>query len=156
MAVKSRLGVSLSQPFFMFQGNNIFSFDDTPHLLKYSRNCLLNNDIVASTGTAKWVHIVHFYENDRKQKCRLAPKLTERHFNMQPFGSKMKVSRACQIFSHSVAAGIATYANFGRLSTEAHGTSAFLDWMNNLFDTLNSGRIQGKHTIHFPTFSFFF
>ncbi len=141
--LKMVLGVSPSRPFFIFQGNKIFSMEDTPHLIKSSRNCLLNNDIESSLGTAKWSHILEFYEQDKEQPCRLAPKLTDKHFLMKLFGAKMKVKWASQVFSHTVAAAVATYAQFGKLPAEAQATSAFLVWLNHLFDVLNSGKVNG-------------
>ncbi len=84
-----------------------------------------------------------FYEEDKKMQCRLAPKLTEAHFNLKPFGAKMRVKKAAQVLSHSVAAGISTYVHFGKFNKRAEGTARFADMVNNLFDLLNSSQPNG-------------
>jgi hypothetical protein len=75
----------------------------------------------------------------------MCPKLTEHHFTL-PFGRKMRVSLAVHILSHSVAAGILTCVEMGRLPQDAKQTAAFLDKCNSLFDILNSSSICGLLT----------
>ena len=118
-ALKRNLGVTRRRPFFLFEGTKVFSIDDPPHLLKNTRNALLSKIIKSSVGTARWNDIVFFYKADKQQNCRLAPRLTDGHINMAAFGSRMRVRFASQVMSHSVAAGIATYVNFGKMPKEA-------------------------------------
>ncbi len=114
-SLKSILGVSSSRPFFLYEGQKIFSIDDPPHLLKNLRNCLLKNEIHSSVGVAKWCYIADFYEQDKNQgNFRLAPKLTDGHLNLKAFGAKMKVKRAANVISKTVASGIFNYVHFGR------------------------------------------
>ena len=143
-SVKTLLGASPSQPWFIFEGKKIYTIADPPHLIKNVRNCLLKNSIHSSEGTARWSHIVTFYEKDKTQKIRLAPKLTDAHFKLKAFGAKMKVRKASQVLSHTVAAGIYTYVQFGQMENQATETAAFVDWMDMLFDALNSSKQQGK------------
>ncbi len=120
----------------------IFVFADVPHVIKNTRNCLERNNIETSTGLAKWDVIKTFFESDKKQKLKLAPKLSNRHFRLGLFGAKMKVKYATQVLSASVAAGISTYARFGAIS-DADGTADFVKKMNQCFDIFNSSVRKG-------------
>ena len=109
-------------------------FPIPPHLLKSMRNTLYQHDIVYhECFTAQWIFIEKFYEEDSQRNCRLAPKLTQKHVSLPPFG-KMKVKLAAQVFSNSVAAAIETYTGVGALPMEAMSTSIFCRHMNKLFD----------------------
>ncbi len=135
------LGVTIEKPYFVHRGKKIFCMADVPHLLKNTRNCLSKNTIETSTGTAEWSVITDFYEKDKSMSdARMAPKLTKKHFDLQAFGMKMKVKWASQVLSHTVSAGIATYAHFGQLGDNAKSTSKFVGQINNLFDVLNSSK----------------
>jgi hypothetical protein len=106
------------------------------------RNMLYQHDIrVNESSVAKWKYVKDFYFQDVKRKCRLAPKLTEKHVCLPVFG-KMKVKLATQVLSHSVCAAIETYAATGAFSDEALGTAAFCSNMNELFDIFNSSRFD--------------
>ncbi len=63
--------------------------------------------------TARRHVLEDFYEGYRKQKVRVATKLKKAHFNMKIFGARLKVKWVMQLLSHSVAAGVQTYASFG-------------------------------------------
>ncbi len=145
-AMLNRLGVSKDHPYFMHRGKKVYVVADMPHIIKSVRNCLLKNDIITEKGTAKWCHIEDFYKRDKIQRLRLCPKLTDRHFNMQVFGAKMKVKFATQVLSASVASALATYANLGALENSANETAEFCQQMNDLFDALNSSTKSGKTT----------
>ena len=155
-SLKTVVGGTPSQPYFEFKGRKIFLVDDISGLMRSARDCLMENFIEwpktpESTGfhRASWSHIAQFYERDRKQEIRLAPKLTDGHFDLKACGSKMDVRKAVQVLSHSVAAGLHTYVQFGLLGPEAADTAVFVDWMNTLFDTLNSSKKKGKGQINF-------
>ncbi len=91
------LGVSKQRPYFEHGQERIYCIADPPHVLKSTRNCLLNHIVESSLGTAKWSVIVALYDLDRKQQIRLCPKLRDAHFNMKPLGAKMKVRYASQV-----------------------------------------------------------
>jgi hypothetical protein len=63
---------------------------------------------------------------DSMKQTRLVPKWTKFHINPTR-GKKMKVSLAAQIFSHSSAAALRTYIEFGHLPPEAESTALFLE-----------------------------
>ena len=50
--------------------------------------------------------------------------------------SKMRVNKAAHVFSHSVAAGVYTYAAIGRLPGEAVNSAEFVEMVE--FDAFNS------------------
>jgi hypothetical protein len=81
-ALLTLLGVSIQKPFFMHKGSKIFVTPDPPHLLKSVRNALMGHKIVTSDGTASWEHIKSFFEMERAQCVRTAPKL--RHDHIEP------------------------------------------------------------------------
>ncbi|KAL4082974.1 hypothetical protein QTP88_029430, partial [Uroleucon formosanum] len=79
---------------------------------------------------------LNFYKFDQHLN-RLAPKLTDAHINPSPF-QKMKVRYSSQIFSATVAAGMRICIEGGILSPIAEITLMFIDYMDKLFDILNS------------------
>jgi len=68
---------------------------------------------------------------------RKAHKLNKAHFEVNRF-SKMRVNKAAQVLSHSVAADIYTDAALGKLSAEAVCTAEFIETVESLFDTLTA------------------
>lgn len=55
-----------------------------------------------------WLYVKQFYESDKKQTCRCAPKLTNSHIFPNNF-EKMKVKLATQVLSNTVVSGMSTY-----------------------------------------------
>jgi len=89
------------------------------------------------------IYLEQFYKFD-KGLNRLAPKLTDSHIYPGPF-QKMKVSYASQVLSGTVAAAMKTCIHGGTLPPTAETTSIFIDYMDKLFDILNSKKkFDGK------------
>jgi len=86
---------------------------------------------------------------DIKFNLRLAPKLTYAHINLGPF-EKMRVYLAAQVFSLSVAAGINTHLELGKLPLEAKCTINFINIMDKLFDTFNSCKVPNRKSYRRP------
>ena len=80
---------------------------DVTHLVKNVRNNFQKNEIQLGETVAKWSDVVKFYEAEKLQAIRLAPRLTNKHFDLSS-ANKMRVNLAAQILSHSVAAGLKT------------------------------------------------
>ncbi len=91
------LGVTRDHPVFYHENEPIAAIADPPHLLKSTRNCLLNYRISSSRGTASWDDLVALFEEDKKGDFRLCPKLSNRHFCFKAYGSKMRVKWAAQV-----------------------------------------------------------
>lgn len=62
-------------------------------------------DLVTASGIVSFKHIVDFYNYDKFNQRRLAPKLTDNHTFPEGLQS-MKVSLSSQIFSNTVAASM--------------------------------------------------
>jgi len=101
------------------------------------RNNLKKHNFKHGEHTIDWWHIVNFYNFDKENDIRLAPKLTDDHICL-PMFTKMRVRLAAQIFSHTVAAGIATLNRLGKLPVESKSTAYFVDFMDKLFNCFNS------------------
>ncbi|XP_024876928.1 uncharacterized protein LOC112457862 [Temnothorax curvispinosus] len=90
----------------------VFVFSDTPHVIKNIRNRLLNQKKLRlnSENYIRWQYFETLYELDTNHpgNARACPKITERHVHMDN-ASKMRVRLATQIFSNSVAQGLAFY-----------------------------------------------
>ncbi|KAF2900368.1 hypothetical protein ILUMI_05816, partial [Ignelater luminosus] len=94
---------------------DIYHIFDTPRLLKYKM----------------------LYEKDgMTPDDKVCPKLSEYHIN--PMGvQKMKVAFAAQVFSNTVYAALSLLQSFGCMDSSS-GTTAFVHFMDQLFDSLNS------------------
>ena len=90
-----------------------------------------------------WDYVVNFFEFDRSQSNRLAPKLTKKHINIPAF-KEMHVNLATQIMSHTVAAGMTTLKTLGKLPENAETTIEFISFFNKLFDLFNSRSTTSK------------
>ena len=133
---------------FQHEGKDIFVFFDPPHLLKSVRNNLKNSGFQTEDGTVSWDHIIDFYEFDREQELKLAPKLSPNHIKLSNF-SKMRVMLASQILSHSVSVGMKFRSDLlGDPSSEP--TSKFIEKIDNLFDCFNSRNFNCPKNLRRP------
>lgn len=134
------LNVSLLHPYFLNQGNKIFTLFDYPHLFKSIRNRILANNLITPDGTISWSIIAHLYNMEIHNTTKVCPKLTHAHIFPTNF-QKMNVKLAVQVLSESVAVGIETAYRMNKfpdnLKKCALPTALFLRKMNRLFDVLN-------------------
>lgn len=139
------------QPFFIHNGEKIFTVFDPPHLLKLTRNLLLKHRIEFEPGkSALWGHIQKFYEHDQKH-IKIASKLTEDH--VHPVGkNKTKTILAAQVLSHRVYAGMMGYVMAEHLPIEASATAVFVEAMDQLFDSFIGDTKLPKDGKTFRTF----
>lgn len=129
-------GGSRDGGFFTVDNSKIYAVFDPPHLLKATRNNLLNHDFHFGKGLiASWKDIEEFYSID-SNLSRVAPKLTDRHIYKNLI-NKMKVSTAANVLSHSVYAGMHLMAEAKMISPKAMGTAEFVKFMDTLFDSFN-------------------
>lgn len=134
----SLLGVSPSNPYFDFEGQRIYFFYDAPHLMKSLRNNFLKYNFNVGRELVKFQYVKEFYEKESQLPIKQCPKLTPKHIELTNF-SKMKVSLATQLLSHSVAAGMSTYVALGALHKDAMATANFIQKADQMFDAFNSG-----------------
>ncbi|KAL4121023.1 hypothetical protein QTP88_013608 [Uroleucon formosanum] len=138
-ALKS-LGVDENKPYFFVENNKIFSIFDVPHLIKSVRNNLIGCSFEKNNmKIAAFSDIVATYEIDKKNiKSKSLLKITEAHINPSSF-QKMRVKLAVQLFSHTMASTIRTCIETNELkSNTAKNTANCVDFINKLFDCLNS------------------
>lgn len=108
VAAYKSLGIVPDKPFFYVNNKKIFAQFDAPHLIKSSRNALINNKIEHSDqGISDSNVIRRIFENEKLQKIKLMPKLTYSHINPNTF-QKMNVKLAVQYLSKTVACAIRT------------------------------------------------
>ena len=153
VALYKQLGISPITPFFMHSGVKVFALHDPPHLLKNTRSNLEKYNFKISTEhsskTIKWSYLQKFFEFDSQLPIRKAPKLTKGHFQLNSF-SKMRVNKAAQVLSHTVAAGLYTYVALGKLPGEAVHTAEFVELIDSLFDSFNSRFYKDKKALKRP------
>lgn len=105
---------------FEIDDKEIIPIYDPPHLLKCIRNNLYKKDVIFTIDTieytASWDHIRIMYEydkiNENFELCSLH-KLHDKHINIEK--TKMKVSFAAQVFSHTVASTMKLLSDHGAL-----------------------------------------
>ena len=141
--VEKLLKVTIEEPFFTVENQKIYCLYDPPHLLKNVRNNLKKKSFYVEGKQITWSHIRDFFFKDATQSgpLRYAPCLTEKHINLPPFAS-LRVCLAVQVFSHSVAVGIAAMVESGELPPEAIETAKFLEQFDKLFNCFNSSTVK--------------
>jgi len=139
-AFESLLGVTDVAPQFIHADKKYVVMYDPSHLLKNTRNNLKKTGFVVHGQDIEWSHIERFYELDCRSRIRMAPRLTHKHISLPPFAS-LRVKFATQALSHSVAADISALVIFGLLPEEADATAEFVEKMDQLFNTFNSGSL---------------
>lgn len=133
--------ISPEKPFFIVDGQKVFTFADPSHLMKLMRNHFLDSGYAWTQGdethlfTSKpIVELVNLQTNELK----ICHKLTLTHLEVKE-SARQKVKYAVQLLSNSVAQGIKRAFSLGLLtSPDALMTSSFLKIMNDWFDVFNS------------------
>lgn len=140
------LGVTKENPFFFVNSSKVYSIYDAPHLIKNFRNNFLNNNYLFNNKIVSFSDVVKTYQIDLTSSTgRSLMKITEAHINPDNF-QKMSCSLATQIFSLSMASAVRTAFQTGELlSKTALDTADFLEFVNNLFDILNSKELYSKN-----------
>lgn len=136
--------ITVERPYFYIDDVKINFIFNVPHLMRDMRyNFLTHSFHFQKNGIecfAKCEFVKQFYEKDKTQKLRMAPKLTNAHVKA---GRKCgvwlnPVRNAIQLLSKTVATGLATYIDFGEIDKSAQDTVDFIVLINDLFDLLNS------------------
>ena len=116
----------------------IFFFSDAPHLMKTTRNCLLNSGSSSSSRFLwnsgmhlMWKHIAQFYYTDVDSGLRLIPKISYEHINLTRY-SCMNVRLAVQVLSSTMGNVL---LEFG--PPDAAETAKFCTLMDQFFDCTN-------------------
>ncbi|KAL4090756.1 hypothetical protein QTP88_025533 [Uroleucon formosanum] len=144
-ALKS-LNVTENKPYFYVNENKIISLFDTPHLLKSVTNSLIGNTFKKNEKIISFNDFITTYDIDKKnKKSNALLKITEAHIHPNSF-QKMSVKLAAQIFSHSMASALRTCISTAEIKSKtASDTADFINFMNNLFDCLNSRNVFSEN-----------
>lgn len=118
--------------------------------MKATRNNFFRYKFLSDGKTSDFKYLKKFYDTDKLQTHRLAPKLSEIHMKPNSF-QKMNVKLAAQVFSKTVVSGMKSCIACGSLSLNAVDTINFIDSMDNLFDLFNSRPKPEKKTIEFDS-----
>lgn len=119
----------------------VFVFSDICHVIKNVRNRLYNKEKLRLKSTHNyicWKYFVTLYnlDKDHPGNARVCPKITNRHIVLDNT-SKMRVRLATQIFSNSVADGLAFYLSHGCQGLSGcEETISFCKRFNNMFDAM--------------------
>lgn len=143
------LGITPDNPVCVIETHKIFCIHDTPHLIKLIRNNLCKHDFYIKycigkkliSNRIRWLHIVNFFNKDRRLSIRMAPKLTFGHIYLRDF-SKMKVKLATQVLSYSVYAGMMAMIKLGILKKDAAATANFVKCVDDMFDLVNISKFS--------------
>ncbi|CAH1379956.1 unnamed protein product, partial [Tenebrio molitor] len=150
------MGVSVEQPFFVFEEKEICVMYDPPHLLKRTmalfreHNLFLPVDVSGKIEImqAKFSDVVEAYQVDQQTPLifRAMHKIKDVH--LQPkLQHTMKVSLAAQVMSRTVAAFLYSLLSTGTIDQRVLATATFIQQVNQLFDSFNGSRltpVQGK------------
>lgn len=141
--------ITEDQPYCNYEHRKIYFIHDTPHLIKLVRNNLMKYDFVIKKRIGnkweekkiRWLHILNFFNKDRRLTTRMAPKLTTMHVFLKDY-SKMKVKLATQLLSHSVYAGMSSMISSKILKVDARPTALFVKNIDDLFDLVNISKLN--------------
>lgn len=135
-----QLGVSVAKPFFLSpNGNKVFAFADTPHLLKLMRNHFLDTgftshgELISARPVAKLLDV-------QRSDIGIAYRLTPEHFPTKRSTKRQKVKFAAQVFSNSVSAALLRLdaTEPGVMPPETKRTAEFIKLINDWFDIFNT------------------
>lgn len=145
VATFNELGVTVKRPYFISTGGNkIFTFADTPHLLKLLRNHFLDKGFnldgqyIGSRPVARLLDL-------QGVDIGIAYRITPEHFPPRGSPKRQNVKKAAQIFSNSVSAALLRLLNLTStgqftMPDETKATAEFLKLINDWFDIFNTRR----------------
>ena len=135
--------ISIDKTHITVDHHDIYVIYDPPHLLKNVRNNFVKHGFIVNKQPVEWRYVTQFYEFNKANLIRMAPKLQDKHIALPPF-SAMRVNLAAQVLSHSVAAGISTLSVLGHLDEEAKHTASFIEMFDQIFNAFNSNSLKSS------------
>lgn len=120
----NNLGVSVSKPYFIHEGNCIFAMYDPPHLLKRTAALFRKHNVVLPVAVgeteslmeARFGNVLKAYEIDLASPLVFRALYTIKHVNLDPkLQYAMKVNLAAQLMSRTVSSFIYTLLSRGML-----------------------------------------
>ncbi|KAG0445588.1 hypothetical protein HPB47_013636 [Ixodes persulcatus] len=126
LRMKRELGITEEKPFIEVLDEKVYFMNDTPHLLKNTRNNLKKYDFKHGTEIYKFRHIQDFYNLDKDCTPRAAPRFRAVHLALPTF-TTMRICFAARTLSHSVSSGMLTYIETKDLTEDARDTAKFME-----------------------------
>lgn len=127
----------------------IYIMLDPAHMLKLTRNCLGTRNLVNADGQViEWKYIESLYEIQHSLAYNLSNKLTKEHMNWK--SKKMAVKLAGETISKSVADSLEFLSTKFDDFKNANGTVKFIRMINNVFDVMNSTKLDGAEGFKRP------
>ena len=136
--------VSVQRPYIVCNNNEVFMIYDPPHLPKDLCNKFMKSNYRYDDVDIKWEYVVDSNNKDKVMSIKMAPKLTDRHITLPPFGAR-RVNLAAHVLSHSVVAGINELCALKEMADEASTAAEFIETFDGLFIAFNSARLRSNY-----------
>lgn len=117
-------------------GNKIYVFPDAPHLLKLTRNWLLDTGFILEDGTIISKAPLEYLVNATNTEINSCHKLRNKHLTCKTI-ERQNVTLAAQLLSHTTATALNHYKP-GPCPKLASDLSRFIELCNSWFDIMNS------------------
>lgn len=133
-----KLNISIENTYFLHPTTNdkIYYFADAPHLLKLTRNWLIDTGFVLSDGSNVNSTPLKELLKITKSEISTCHKLSEKHIECVK-AERQNVGLAAQLLSHSVATALCHYKpGFNKILSE--NTGKFIEVISNWYDIMNS------------------
>lgn len=122
--------------------HKIYIFLDAAHMLKLIRNCLGTRNLIDADGNIiEWIYFEMLCELQQNLVFNLSNKLTKAHMEWE--SKKMSVRLAGETISNSVADSMEFLSTEYDSFKNAKGTIKFIRIINDIFDVMNSTKLDG-------------
>lgn len=134
------LNISFEKPWFVHPDSkkNIYVFADAPHLLKLTRNWLLDTGFIFGDGTVINKEPLEKLVNYTDFELNVSFKISHAHLNCEKT-QRQNVRLASELLSHTTATALKHY-NISLGRKLAIDTGNFIELVNSWFDVMNSYR----------------
>lgn len=129
-----KLNISIENTYFLHPTTNdkMYYFADAPHLLKLTRNWLIDTGFVLSDGSNVNSTPLKELLKITKSEISTCHKLSEKHIECVK-AERQNVGLAAQLLSHSVATALCHYKpGFNKISSE--NTGKFIEVISNCYE----------------------
>lgn len=139
----NELGVNYKKPYYVTPNDNkMFFFADVPHLLKLTRNHLIDSGFKLEDGSIVNSEPIRVLVNAHKGRdLHLCVGIGEDHFPPKSSPKRQRVKYAAQLLSDSVSAALKTVAGRLHMPGNTLVTADFLKAINDWFDLMNVGAV---------------
>ncbi|KAL4101118.1 hypothetical protein QTP88_021138 [Uroleucon formosanum] len=134
----NKLNISIENTYFLHPTTNdkIYYFANAPHLLKLTRNWLIDTGFILSDGSNVNSTPLKELLKITKSEISTCHKLSEKHIECVK-AERQNVGLAARLLSHSVATALCHYKpGFNKILSE--NTGKFIEVISNWYDIMNS------------------